>query len=47
MVGEKEEEEEVVLKEVFDLYDFNCDGKILLGEFYVVLKCFGRNKLME
>ncbi|CAF1696299.1 hypothetical protein HID58_050139 [Brassica napus] len=48
VVGEKEEEEEeAVLKEAFDLYDINRDGKISPGELHVVLKRLGRNKSME
>ncbi|KAG2334601.1 hypothetical protein Bca4012_015924 [Brassica carinata] len=45
VVGEKEEEEAV--KEAFDLYDTNRDGKISPGELHVVLKRLGKNKSME
>ncbi|KAJ4866105.1 putative calcium-binding protein CML32 [Raphanus sativus] len=46
-VSEKEEDDEAVLKEAFELFDTNGDGKISASEIHVVLKRLGNNKSME
>ncbi|EOA28418.1 hypothetical protein CARUB_v10024624mg [Capsella rubella] len=44
--GEKEDEE-VVMKEAFDLYDIDRDGKISASEIHVVLKRLGEKHTMD
>ncbi|CAA0374968.1 unnamed protein product [Arabidopsis thaliana] len=45
--GEKDTEEEVVMKEAFDLYDMDGDGKISASKIHVVLKRLGEKHTME
>lgn len=44
--GEKDDED-VVIKEAFDLYDIDRDGKISASEIHVVLKRLGEKHTME
>lgn len=44
--GEKDDED-VVMKEAFDLYDIDRDGKISASEIHVVLKRLGEKHTME
>ncbi|CAL9235721.1 unnamed protein product [Arabidopsis halleri] len=45
--GGEKDDEEVVMKEAFDLYDIDGDGKISASEIHVVLKRLGEKHTME
>ncbi|KAL1195469.1 putative calcium-binding protein CML32 [Cardamine amara subsp. amara] len=45
--GEEQDDEETVMKEAFDLYDIDGDGKISASELHVVLKRLGEKHTVE
>lgn len=45
--GGEKDDEEAVMKEAFDLYDIDGDGKISASEIHVVLKRLGEKHTME
>ncbi|CAE6032388.1 unnamed protein product [Arabidopsis arenosa] len=45
--GGEKDDEDVVMKEAFDLYDIDGDGKISASEIHVVLKRLGEKHTME